>query len=389
MTFCSALAPQLLSRILPFRMSPNPQSNRRDFLRGKAAARTVQSWLSPNGDEPSPSELRAKNLLVEFTRKAMATQFQVILDAQKDSAGPDAAMEALDTIEALEDQLSVYRPHSEVSQINAHAAERVIQVDHSLFELLSIGKRLWEQTSGAFDMTAGPLSRAWGFHQRRGEWPSDEALREALQRVGSDALQLDARRRTVSFSRSGCEINLGAIGKGWALDRAAERMDEADVGDFLLHGGSSSVLARGSRHQQQGWTVGVTHPLAPNRRLGSITLEDEALATSGCGNQFFHHQGRRLSHILDPRTGMPAEGVLSATVISASATEADALATAVYVMGLEETRDFLERRPDLKVILVTTGKRRGAVEIHLLNVLPEQWREAGTPDQGDLEGREF
>ncbi|MCA9179257.1 MAG: FAD:protein FMN transferase [Planctomycetales bacterium] len=351
-------------------------TNRRDFLQGKAAARAVGNLLGPT-PAPQLSERRAENFSLYFSRNAMATEFQVIVDAEKYRQAPDAAMAALDRIEELEDQLSIYRAHSEVSAVNREAAVGPKQIEAGLWELLSIGVRLWRETGGAFDMTSGPLTRVWGFHQRRGKWPDEIELRETLANIGSDAIELDEDDSTIQFTRPGIEINLGAIGKGWALDRAAECLDDAEVEDFVIQGGKSSVLVRGAKHGQSCWTVGLMHPLIPQQRLGVLNLSDVAMATSGCGNQYFHHQGRRLGHILDPRTGFPSEGVLSATILAPTATEADALATAMYVMGVEQAEELLQQRPELGAVFVVPGPRSGSIELIVRNLPDDCWSAAG------------
>src|SRR5262249_48597115 len=145
-----------------------------------------------------------------------------------------------------EDQLSVFRPDSEVSRLNRHAADEPLAVEPRLFALVELAMRISEQTGGAYDITAGPLSNAWGFTRRAGPIPDAELLAQARDCVGSRLVELDRERHTVRFTRPGMEINLGSIGKGYALDRCAELLAAAGIGDFLLHGGQSSVLARGA-----------------------------------------------------------------------------------------------------------------------------------------------
>jgi thiamine biosynthesis lipoprotein len=162
-------------------------------------------------------------------------------------------------------------------------------------------------------------------------------------------------------------LNLGAIGKGHALDRCGELLAEAGVENYVCHGGQSSILARGShastREAGGGWTVGVGHPLRPGKRLAEIRLRDRAIGTSGSATQFFRHQGKRYGHILDPRTGWPAEGVLSATVLAPTAALADALATAFYILGVERSFDFCRAHPEISALLVTPGRGSGAIEV--------------------------
>jgi thiamine biosynthesis lipoprotein len=208
--------------------------------------------------------------------------------------------------------------------------------------------------------------------------PDEAEIAAALDCVGFERLTLDDASRTIRFGSPGMEINLGGIGKGHALDRMAELLLLDGVGDFLLHGGHSSVLARGSRsgaaENEPGWLVGLAHPLKPERRLAEFRLHNQALGTSGSGTQFFHYQGKRYGHILDPRSGRPAEGVLSSTVIAPTAAEADALSTAFYVGGIELARTFCLSHPLISAAIVTLSSGAGELQTTTFNLEDDRWR---------------
>ena len=198
-----------------------------------------------------------------------------------------------------------------------------------------------------------------------------------MDRVGSEKVRLDDSDKTVSFARHDVELNLGGIGKGYALDRATALLSSEVVGNFLFHGGRSSVLARGSRSAsgaEDPWAVGIAHPVRPERRLGLLTLRDQAMSTSGTATQSFHHQGKRYGHILDPRTGQPATGVLSATAVCDDAATADALSTAFYVMGAERTEAFCQRNPEAAALIVLPTKNPQQVEVACINMPEDAWQ---------------
>jgi thiamine biosynthesis lipoprotein len=310
----------------------------------------------------------------------MATDFQVFLDAVRHKKDTGPALEALELVERLEDQMTVYREHSEVMKINRDAAERPVHVEPRLYGLLQVAVELYEQTEGAFDITSGPLSKVWGFYRRRGQFPDREALSDSLGLVGTKWIELDDLQSTIRFLKRGIEINLNAIGKGYALDRCAEVLHKTGVDDFLIHGGQSSVLASGSRmppggeSEVSGWRVALRHPLKRGRRVAEVWLRNRALGTSGTGTQFFHHKGRRYGHVLDPRTGWPSEGVLSATVLAPTAAMADALATAFYVMGREKAEQFCLDRSGLSAILICPGQRSGSIELAAIGLNDEDWQ---------------
>ena len=359
-------------------MTGRPRSSRRDFLTGRAAANTLADVIAgvfgrEVDDEVQPSAPES-NYLVRVARPAMACEFEVVLNAGEHDAATAAAILALDLVGELEDQLSVFREHSEVSALNRRAATEEVAVEPRLFDLLVAAEELHCRTGGAFDITAGPLSQAWGFSRRSGTVPTPEALAAALARVGNKHIELDRERRTVRYRQAGIEINLGAIGKGYALDRAAEVLESHGVCNFMLNGGTSSVLAHGTQGGTTGgWTLGLRNPLRPLRRVGEITLIDRALATSGSTAQFFIHQGRRLGHILDPRTGWPAEGVLSSTVIAPTAAAADALSTAFYVLGPAAAREYCQEDNQVAAIMMVPSGRRGAVDVHTAGNLEGVW----------------
>ena len=393
-------------------------SSRRDFLTGRSAVRAlgeVRDKLAPPLPPPE-SEQASRSYLVSVSRDAMACTFEIALNAGQYPHGIDVAVEALELVDKLEDQLTIYRDHSEVSRLNQRAAGKSVVVEQRLFDLLVQAKQLHNETDGAVDVTSGPLTKVWGFYRRQGQMPTQAAIHEALSRVGSKHLLLAPAAQTVRFARPGMELNLGAIGKGYALDRAAEHLVSQGIADFLIHGGSSSVLARGSRdagegsgfrvrgseeaeseigdtsqisnpksqiastpqsairNPQSGWLVALKHPLKPDQRLAEFRLVDQALGTSGSGTQFFHHQGKRYGHILDPRSGWPADKVLAATVIAPSAALSDALSTAFYVGGIELAEKYCRQHAEISALLVVTGARSGAIELAPVNLSPEQWR---------------
>jgi len=357
-------------------MSPSDPSSRRNFLRGRFGRE-----MPTREDEPAVGPLSPiidparQRYLMSVSRRAMACQWQAYFNAGQYEQAELASMAALDLVDQLEAQLTIFREDSEVSQLNQLAADEPVEVQENLFELLDRSQDLAEQTGGAFDITSGPLSEVWGFARREGRVPEPNELAATLEHVGSHLLELDDDGGTVFFRDEQLEINLGGIGKGYALDCAADKIEEEAVFDFLLHGGQSSVVARGrNADRDTGWAVGLVHPLNPKQRLAEIVLVDQALSTSGSGTQFITHRGRRLGHILNPKTGWPAEGVLSATVITESAAEADALSTAMFVMGPEAARDFCQGRPDVGVALVLPGERSGSVVIESHNLSDDQWR---------------
>jgi thiamine biosynthesis lipoprotein len=358
-------------------MNSRRKSTRREFLKGEAALDALHA-VGGGGDESSgglngpvdacATDRQARTLL-QVGRRAMACQFQIFCDPGRCPGAVNAATEALDLIDALEDQLSVYREHTELMRINQHAAHAAVTIEARLFQLLQQCVTWADESGGAFDVTASPLVKLWGFYTRQGRFPDPAEIKLALENVGSQHLELDPGQLSIRFSKSGVELNLGSVGKGYALDRAAELLDDARVTSYLIHGGQSSIFARGTRRQASAgrepvrWTVALKHPVRPEKRLAVLELQDRGVGTSGSGQQFFYHKGRRYGHVLDPRSGMPAEGVLSATVLAPTAAQADALATMFFVMGIDATAAYCENHPELSVVFVVPGTRQGAVAI--------------------------
>jgi thiamine biosynthesis lipoprotein len=291
------------------------------------------------------------------SRVAMACRFEVTLPLE-DQAGVSEARQALNEVDRLEDQLTIFRESSEVSIINRRAAEGPVRVEESLFSLLLLCRELCRETGGAFDITSGPLSRCWGFLRRQGRIPEPDEIEEAKALVGGDKLHLDCEARSIRFARPGVEINLGSIGKGYALDRVAAMMGKL-VRAALLSAGSSSIRAIGGG--DGGWTVGVRHPVNKERRLAVARLRDAALSTSGGEEQFFEYGGKRYGHIIDPRTGWPADRVTSVTVIAPSAAVTDALATAFYVGGPELAGAYCDAHPGVLVLMLESGADRPVI----------------------------
>ncbi len=301
-------------------------------------------------DEPgAPGEFA----LIRCSRRAMATTFEVAVPVGSHPDPVAAAEAALDLIDALEDQMTVFRDHSEVSRLNATAAGGFVAVEPRLFELFARCAVWTRETGGAFDIATGALTKAWGFYRRDGAVPPAAELVAAMRATGFRHVVLDEPRLAVKFRVPGLEINLGAVGKGYALDRAAELLrTKWGVRSALLHGGGSSVCAIGRPPgDARGWPVRLKHPTDPDASLGVVRLANAGLGTSAATFQFFEYNGRKLGHLLDPRTGWPADGALSASVVAPTAAEADAMSTAAFVTGAEGAERLTRLRPALGAVV--------------------------------------
>jgi thiamine biosynthesis lipoprotein len=273
----------------------------------------------------------------------------------------DAARAALDEVDAIEDQLTWFRDTSEVQQLNRAAGAGRVAVSPGLFALLSLCRELSAATGGAFDPASTALSRCWGFLERRPRRPASAEIEAARASSGMDRVELDGMGRTVRFTVPGVELSFGAVGKGWALDRVAASLRVKRVARALLTAGGSSHRGWGGAPWELALRPG-------GEELGLLRLREAALGTSGAGEQGFEVEGRRFGHVLDPRTGWPAEGVLSASVVASEAAVADALSTAFLVGGSSLASSFCAARPGTMALLVLEtapreirvfGKREG------------------------------
>ncbi|HEY6802999.1 MAG TPA: FAD:protein FMN transferase [Pyrinomonadaceae bacterium] len=304
----------------------------------------------------SRSEPRVDDCWLHVNRTAMACRFEVTLPASEER-GIAVATEALDEVDRLEARLTVFRESSEVSYVNAHAAAGPVKISEPLFNLLVQCKELSEETGGAFDITSGPLTRCWGFLRREGRVPTKDEIEAARSVIGSHNLILDHSASTIQFATPGVEINLGSIGKGYALDCAGDLLANS-LHSALFNAGASSMRAIGAGEHGAGWTVGLRHPHLKFRRLGVLRLRDCALSTSGNEEQFFEHEGHRFSHIIDPRSGWPGESVTSVSVVAKTGALSDALATAFFVGGRALAEEYCATHGDVFVVMLESGAQQ-------------------------------
>lgn len=286
-----------------------------------------------SGDLPTPGFPR-----LLLARHAMATRFELVLPGEDPVRLRAAGEEALREIERLEAQLSFYRSSSEINALNARAARESVRVDPRLFRLLQRARELCEATEGAFDITIAPLLRCWGFVDGTGRRPGAAELEAARAIVGMQQIELDEDAFTVRFLDEGVMFDLGGIGKGYALERAAGLLEEAGISSALLHGGTSTVVAIGAPPGEEHWKVAIRHPVRAEDHVAVVPLRNAALSVSAVHGKAFEADGQLQGHVLDPRTGLPVPGAQLAAVATASATDSDALSTALLVLG----RDWLE-----------------------------------------------
>ncbi|GIX03816.1 MAG: FAD:protein FMN transferase [Planctomycetaceae bacterium] len=347
------------------------KSSRRDFLTGEAwqlvpghQGTTDLSTITQHPPSRGPS--------LVLRTQAMATDFDVILNPAQAEAQLKAASCALDLVHEEELRLSSYRADSEVARINQMACESPQRVSEELATLLQLCAELFGQTEEAFDVASGALIRLWRLCRSERRLPEEDELKRARAASGMKLVHFDPSTRELSFARPGVELHFGAIGKGYALDRMKSWLIQQGVRDALIHGGKSSVSVWGEHAGRPGWPIGLNNPLFPDRPLLTLLLHDAALGTSGTAVQAFRYQGRRYGHIIDPRTGWPADAVLSVTVVAPTAALADALSTACYVLGLEKGIEICHHFPDVGAIFFPQP-RGGQLSRPVVIGIPPSW----------------
>lgn len=316
---------------------------------------------------------------LRLARHAMATRFEIVLYGENPASLRAAGEEALNEIERLETQLSLFKPTSEISRVNAGAAYAPVRVSPPVFRLLERAQQLTKETDGAFDVTIAPLMRCWGFLGGPGERPEPAAVAEARQHVGMHHVHLDDASCTVRFEKPGMMLDLGAIGKGYALDCAVECLRDAGVHNALIHGGTSTAYGIGSAPDFDGWQIAIPSPVTMKQKTAErlqalgvgpsqpvqpethvieenpfaiVTLRDSSLSVSAVWGKFFHSDGRNFGHIIDPRSGEPVAVAVLSAVVSPSATDTDALSTALLILGPEGHERIAGLRPELKALVV-------------------------------------
>jgi thiamine biosynthesis lipoprotein len=284
----------------------------------------------------------------EASRMSMACEYAI------DAYGPDADSlprivdEAFDEVDRIDRLMSHYKPDSPLSHVNREAAHHPVAVEAELFDFIVDAMRYHHDSDGAFDITVGPLMKAWGFFRGEGRVPDAQELAAAHRLVGGAHVILNPRSHTIGFDEPGVELDLGGIAKGYAVDRVVALFNRRHIAAALISAGGSTIYAIGAPPGHDGWDIAIQDPIDSRRVALTVRLKDRAVSIAGRSEKSFEAGGVTYSHIMDPRTGTPAQGVLSVAVLASTGTAGDALDDALFVLGPERSRAYLNRLRDVE-----------------------------------------
>lgn len=290
----------------------------------------------------------AELLRLEQSLDAMGSVYTVVAYGEDRGRMIAAVDQAFEEVRRIDRMMSNYRADSELSRLNKEAGRGPVTVSEELFSVLDACRQYHQASEGAFDISVGPLMKIWGFYKGSGRLPHRAEIRGVLGRIGFDKVTLKGPARTVQFTREGMELDPGGIGKGYAVDRMVAILKAANIRSAMISAGSSSIYALGAPPKEKGWRISIRHPRDLNREIEEITLSDSSLSTSGTSEKFFRAEGRLYSHIMDPRTGYPAQGMLSVSVIAPRALDSEAWTKPVFIHGRQWTAKHLRNNPRMK-----------------------------------------
>lgn len=296
-----------------------------------------------------------------FSHEAMATTFEVIVANDDEKYARQAAAAAFDLVNRLEAELSRFIPNSDVSRINNLPANRPLILGLDTFECLKLSCRIYAETGGAFDVTIGPLLICWRNADGSPREPSKQELDNARQRTGTNFMRLNEDEHTIELLVGGVQVDLGGIGKGYAVDRMAELLREWSIDTALISGGYSSVRALDGPAETNGWPLTLSNPENRKEIFVRPNLQNRALGSSGI------KKGR---HIIDPRTMQPVRGKLAAWSSAPDAATADALSTAFMIMSADEIKLFCSSHPDIAAMVMLQESDQGTQKYKILHFGP-------------------
>ena len=285
----------------------------------------------------------------EASRVSMACVYVIEAYGSDVTALPETLNEALDEVDRIDRMMSHYKSDSALSLLNRNASHGPVKVAPELFDLIAEAMRYQRESGGAFDITVGPLMKAWGFFRDEGRVPTDDELADARRRVGGARVVLNAEEKTIAFDRDGVELDLGGIAKGYAVDRVVHLLRARGITAALISAGGSTIYGLGAPPSRDAWEVEIQDPIDSRKTALTVQLKDRALSVAGSAEKSFESEGVTYSHIMDPRTGKPVQGLLSVAVLASTGTAGDALDNAFFVLGREMSRNYRARLADVEV----------------------------------------
>lgn len=281
----------------------------------------------------------------------MGSSFEITVVAEDEDFAKESLAIAKKEIIRIENLISSWDQKSETSRINRNAGIAAVEVSKELFDLIFRAQQISKLSSGAFDLTFAAIDKLWNFDGRESEMPNPDTLKASVFNIGYQLIELDEESLTVFLPKKGMKIGFGAIGKGYAADRAKQLLVERGVLGGIINA-SGDMNTWGTKPDGSSWTIGIVNPMNNKKVFSWFSLEHNAVVTSGDYEKFTQINGRRYSHIIDPRTGIPSQGIVSCTVFAGKAELADAIATAIFVMGVESGLFLIDQLPDIEAILI-------------------------------------
>jgi thiamine biosynthesis lipoprotein len=281
----------------------------------------------------------------------MGSRFDITVVASNEKEGNKYIDSAIFEIARIEKLISSWDVNSETSLINKLSGIKPIKVDKELFDLIERSIAISTLTNGAFDISYASMDRIWKYDGTMREMPSEEKISSSIKKVGYQNIIIDKEAQTVFLKLKGMKIGFGAIGKGYAADKAKALLIEKGAKAGIINA-SGDLNAWGKQANGKDWMVAITNPLNKNKVFSWLPINDSAIVTSGNYEKFISFNGIRYSHIIDPRTGYPSTGIISTSIMTSNAELADAISTSVFVMGVETGLDFINQLKGVDCIII-------------------------------------